>query len=175
MFLRKFILIIFSLSFWAVFSAFQWPWEQQTAQEGPGGVASSPSPANTAVKPTAVGPVEGALVSRPPAASAALQKPAPAANPTSFVIPVPPRAASYQEAMQIRKKINDVIRLNEKLSRINRSKIAEVQTQVEQARIHQQILTELAIPLNTKQVRTSDAEQVLLHKKLRAIREETGQ
>ena len=84
--------------------------------------------------------------------------------------PVPP------DIKEIQKQIADIIRLNETLKLKNQSQIKEIQRVMEQARIHQKILSELkSLPnlANPRELTSADSEAILEQEKLRVISQDT--
>ena len=102
-------------------------------------------------------------------------KPAPAQpSAAAPAAPALPKPSLSGESVQLRQKLNDIIRVNESVNKLNRAKIAQVQVIVDQARVHQRLLNELSVPQDvTTVIKTSDADQVLMQEKLRAIRDES--
>jgi len=170
-----------------VFAAYDWPWQQAAEQKAK---SSTTSPAlSTAmaeskdesrkavqrikqVSTTRLTPASPEVNAAKPQAS----KPDEAnrvAGPNSFTIAAPQRSGNYEEAVKMQAKLNELLRLTTEMDRLNRSKVAAVQSMVDKARINQQILAKLSSPVDsTIKVRKGDAEQILMSKKLRGLREE---
>lgn len=187
--------LLAAVSGWFLLCAVQWPWEQQAAQEQQSQTraataASSvqgPTATSMALNRAGQAPLEAqksAPVRNPiplqntRKESAAVQTKKPQTDPRdipqTFTIPAPPRALAHEDTVKMQAKMNDLIQIGQNMNRVNRAKVAEVPGMIAQAKTHQLILAELGSPADTTaHVRKVDAEQVLLHKKLRAIREQT--
>lgn len=91
----------------------------------------------------------------------------------SFMIKAPQRNANYEEVVKLQAKLNDLIHISTEMDRLNRSKVAAVQSMIDKARVNQKVLARLASPDDTTmKIRKVDADQILLSKKLRGMREE---
>jgi len=93
--------------------------------------------------------------------------------PTSFTVKAPARNQNYEEAVKMQAKLNDLVRLTAEMELVNRSKIGAVQGMVEKARVNQDTLARLSSPVDVaSKISKVDADQILLNKKIRAMREE---
>ncbi len=165
-----------------LFSAYQWRWEDSQAAAGAKTSTNKKNPPVLEpakqvkpVKPSA--PAKSKPESKPKQDSK--PKLAVPAQPAATSLPKPPAATprpfvENTNMLQVQQKINDVLRLNEKLAKLSRVRTVQVQTMVDQARVHQRLLSELSSPADVAGgIKTSDADKVLMHQKLRALREES--
>ena len=190
------LLLIFNAG--SVLAAFEWPWQQAAEQKARNSnVTPSPSPSpvmanakdqsSDAVQKITKDPAllkpEAVVQNRPFVPQPKLMtldvKSMPGAEnksasvqPKFFTIVTPKRNANYEEAVKMQAKLNDLIHVTSDMDRLNRSKVSAVQSMVEKARVNENLLKTLAAPGDvTSKIRKVDAEQILLSKKLRGIRE----
>ncbi len=77
--------------------------------------------------------------------------------------------------LNLQKQISDIIKLNESIKASQRGQVTEIQKIIDQARIHQRILTELKEGEEKGEVKPADAEALLRQEKVRLIQEQTEQ
>jgi len=92
----------------------------------------------------------------------------------NIVIPQPPNeAASKQVIDEIRRELQSVMALNEKINQVQSSKAAQLLKIQEQAVIHQRILATIEQMSSVQSKSMPSREALLAQEKLRIIREET--
>jgi len=192
-------LVILALS--STLLAFTWPWDAQKAntEEKP----KTPPQAEQTRFEEESSEVEWKLQDKEESTGETTSRAVPAPSPKAVhiykpafkpVTPLPPRAyntnsvpsaVKYTKIAQaaqppidisilnLQKQISDIIKLNESIKASQQAQVGEVQRIIEQARIHQRILTELKEGEGKEEVKSSDAEVLLKQEKVRLIQNET--
>ncbi|HCM43042.1 MAG TPA: hypothetical protein DIS66_07015 [Candidatus Omnitrophica bacterium] len=107
----------------------------------------------------------------PPAKAESVSAPAVSKN---IAIPQPPNDASSKQAIdEIRRELQSVMALNEKINQTHSSKAAQLLKIQEQAVIHQRILANIEQMSSMPTKSMPSREALLAQEKLRIIREET--
>lgn len=109
-----------------------------------------------------------------PAESQSQSSEATASTPKPLSIPKPPDdRAAKQTIDEIRRELQAVMQLNEKISQVQTSKSSQLLKIQEQAVIHQRILSNIEQLSDTQSKAMPSREALLAQEKLRVIREET--
>jgi len=94
--------------------------------------------------------------------------------PKNIAIPQPPNDASSKQVIdEIRRELQSVMALNEKINQTHSSKVAQLLKIQEQAVIHQRILANIEQMSSVPTKSIPSREVLLAQEKLRIIREET--
>lgn len=85
-----------------------------------------------------------------------------------------PSAARDPAVLRLQQQINEILMLNESIKEQFKAQSAEIQRISKIARLHKKILEDLTVPPNKeRELKLSDAEEILRQEKLRLIQKET--
>ena len=160
-------------------AAFTWPWEGNQTQQKPQSNSEAPSKSETSVSPPIKAVRKEKLriqksqraVSVAPKKEIKEQQSEDASNGESED---ERDGKEDREVARLKRKINEITRMNQAVRTQNQAQTIEIQKIVENARAHQQILQNLEILKSNTTYQPSQTDELLRQQKIRLIQEQTN-